>query len=52
MIVVRRIHGFSRAEIAARMGVAEGTVSQHLAYAVRVLTDTLYSEFPTMRRKP
>ena len=51
VIVLRRIHGLSRAEIAQRMGVTEGTVSQHLAYAVRQLTDRLYSEFPKTRRK-
>ena len=51
VVMLRRVEGLSRSEIAHRMGVTEGTVSQHLAHGVRVLVDILYGEPPTVRGK-
>jgi RNA polymerase sigma-70 factor (ECF subfamily) len=52
VVVLRRVEGLSRSEIAHRMGVTEGTVSQHLEHGIRALVDILYGEPPTVRRKP
>lgn len=38
-VVLGRIEGLSGREIAARMGIAEGTVSQHLKLGMYALTD-------------
>jgi RNA polymerase sigma-70 factor (ECF subfamily) len=38
-VVLGRIEGLSGREIAARMGIAEGTVSQHLKLGMHALTD-------------
>jgi RNA polymerase sigma factor (sigma-70 family) len=43
-VVMRRIEGLSRPEIAARMGIAEPTVSQHLAAGMAALADFFHSE--------
>ena len=51
-IVLGRIEGLSRGEIAARMGVAESAVSKYLATGVRALVEIVYGEPRTMRRKP
>lgn len=45
-IVLKRIEGLSRREIAERMGIAEQTVSDHIAYGMRILADVLYGEPP------
>ncbi|HEY5238561.1 MAG TPA: sigma-70 family RNA polymerase sigma factor [Rhizomicrobium sp.] len=52
VVMLRRVEGLSRSEIAHRMGVTEGTVSQHLEHGIRALVDILYGEPPTVRRKP
>jgi RNA polymerase sigma factor (sigma-70 family) len=41
-VVLGRIEGLSRREIAQRMGIAEDTVRQHLAHGMRALADLLY----------
>jgi RNA polymerase sigma factor (sigma-70 family) len=46
--VLKRIEGLSRQEIAERMGIAEQTVSDHIAYGMRVLADVLYGESPEL----
>jgi len=38
-VVMRKIEGLSRKEIALRMGLAERTVAQHLASGIAALTD-------------
>lgn len=45
-LVMRKIDGLTRPEIAARMGIAERTVSQHLASGVVALAALFHSEFP------
>lgn len=38
-VVMRKVEGLSRKEIAQRMGIAEPTVAQHLANGIAALTD-------------
>lgn len=42
--VLGRVRGFSRSEIAVRMGVSEKTVTEHLTKAMRLISDILYGE--------
>jgi len=44
VVVLRRIEGLSRRNIAERMGITEATVSEHLANGMRAMTDMLYSD--------
>jgi RNA polymerase sigma-70 factor (ECF subfamily) len=46
-----RIEGLTRPEIAQRMGISEISVSQYLTQSIRELSDILYGEPPTVRRK-
>jgi RNA polymerase sigma factor (sigma-70 family) len=41
-VVLFQVHGFSRREIASRMGIAEKTVTSHLNAGMRALADLLY----------
>ena len=50
VIVMARIEGLSGREIAARLGISEPAVSQHLDKGMRVLADLLYSAPPDLRR--
>lgn len=50
-IVLRRIQGLSRTEIATRMGVSELTVSTYLSRAICLLADVLHGEPSNIRRK-
>lgn len=43
-VVMRKIEGLSRPEIAARLGVAEATVSQYLAHGMTALVDLFYRD--------
>jgi RNA polymerase sigma-70 factor (ECF subfamily) len=45
-VVLRRIEGMSRREIAERMGITERTVAEHIAHGMRVLANTLFGETP------
>jgi len=51
-IVLRRIHGLTRAEIARRMGINEVSVSRYLSRAICALADTLHGEPSNIRRRP
>lgn len=44
VVVMRRIEGIARREIALRMGVTEDTVAEYLAEGMRVLANILYGE--------
>jgi RNA polymerase sigma-70 factor (ECF subfamily) len=46
VVVMRRIEGLARAEIASRMGITEDTVAEYLAQGMRVLANKLYGEAP------
>jgi RNA polymerase sigma-70 factor (ECF subfamily) len=48
-VIMSKIEGLSRHEIAMRMGIAEDTVRQHLMHGMRILADVLYSERPEPR---
>jgi RNA polymerase sigma factor (sigma-70 family) len=51
VVLLRRVEAMSRTEIAQRMGVTEGTVSQHLEHGMQALANILYGEPPTVRKK-
>ena len=51
-VVMRKIHGLSRPEIAARMGIAEATVSQHLAAGMATLANLFHDELAEDGRYP
>ena len=41
-VVMSKVEGLTRREIAARMGIAEDTVRQHLMHGMRVVADIFY----------
>lgn len=43
-VILRKIEGLSRREIATRMDITEFTVNRHLTEGMRALADILYSE--------
>ena len=45
-VVLGRIEGLSRREIAQRMGVTEGTAAQYLSWGICALVEILYREPP------
>jgi RNA polymerase sigma-70 factor (ECF subfamily) len=51
-LLLRRVDGSSRAEIAQRMGIGEGTVKEYLSESVCALADMLYGETEIARRRP
>ncbi|HTO41155.1 MAG TPA: sigma-70 family RNA polymerase sigma factor [Rhizomicrobium sp.] len=51
-IVLRRIHGLSRDEIAHRMNISALSVSSYLSRAICVLADVLHGEPSNIRRQP
>lgn len=51
-IILRRVNGLSRGEIALRMGISELSVSSYLSRAICVLADTLHGEPSNIRRRP
>jgi RNA polymerase sigma-70 factor (ECF subfamily) len=51
-VVMRKIEGLPRKEIAQRMGLAERTVAQHLASGIAALTDFFNSDTPEPNGAP
>jgi RNA polymerase sigma factor (sigma-70 family) len=51
-LIMRKVDGLTRPEIAARMGIAERTVSQHLASGVVALASLFHSEWTDQGSKP
>jgi RNA polymerase sigma-70 factor (ECF subfamily) len=51
-VVLGKIEGMSRAEIAARMDISEAPVAQYLTEGIRTLIDDFYGEPPALRRVP
>jgi RNA polymerase sigma-70 factor (ECF subfamily) len=51
-LLLRRVDGLSRAEIAQRMGIGEGTVKEYLSESVCALADMLYGEVDIARWRP
>jgi|SRR5580692_3932235 len=43
-VILSKIEGLTRREIAVRMNIAEDTVRQHLMHGMRILANTLYGE--------
>ncbi len=50
-VVLSKVEGLSRRQIAERMGIAEDTVKHHLVNGMRSLAETLYGEPSDSRRK-
>jgi RNA polymerase sigma factor (sigma-70 family) len=51
VVILRRVHGLSRMEIARRMGVTEFTVTRYLSRGICMLADILHGEPSNIRRK-
>lgn len=51
-VVMRKIDGLSRQEIAARMGLAESTVAKHLASGIDALIEEFQTEHIAQRSQP
>jgi RNA polymerase sigma factor (sigma-70 family) len=49
-VILRRVDGLSRKEIAIRMGIAEDTVTEHLIKGMRQLANILYAEPSDLKR--
>jgi RNA polymerase sigma factor (sigma-70 family) len=50
-ILLSKVEGLSRRQIAIRMGIAEDTVKHHLVHGMHALAEKLYGEMPDARRK-
>lgn len=50
-VILGRIEGLSGREIASRMNIAEGTVSEYLANGISILAEVLLGESSNPRRK-
>jgi len=49
-IILGRIEGLSRKEIAQRMGISEGTAAQYLTHGICALVDLLHAASPERRK--
>jgi RNA polymerase sigma factor (sigma-70 family) len=52
VILLRRIEGLSRSEIAARLGITERMVSEHLTHGMAILTRLYLRDPAELGRKP
>ena len=52
VIIMRRVEGLSRAEIAVRMGISEETISAYVTSGMRILTELFFGESTDFGRKP
>jgi RNA polymerase sigma factor (sigma-70 family) len=50
-VVLGRMEGLAGREIAARMGVSQQTVSEHLANGIKALAEALHGDTAALRRK-
>jgi RNA polymerase sigma factor (sigma-70 family) len=51
-VVLRRIEGLSRREIAQRMGISEKTVAEHITHSMRSLADMIFGGVADLRIEP
>src|SRR6185312_5070439 len=51
-VLLGKVEGLSRGEIAVRMGISEESVSQYLSQGIRALVGILYGEAFNVRRAP
>jgi len=51
VVIMRKVEGLSRPEIATRLGIAESTVSEYLADGMDRLTDVVLGESHELRNK-
>jgi RNA polymerase sigma factor (sigma-70 family) len=51
-VVMRKIQEMSRPEIAVRLGIAEATVSQHLAAGMGALANLFHDDLTELKKKP
>lgn len=49
-VLLQRVEGLSRRQIAERMGVTKSSAATYLAEGVRALVETLYADPPNLRR--
>lgn len=46
VVILKRMQGLTRGEIAVRLGISEATVAEHLANGMRLLANALYRSAP------
>ncbi len=51
-VLLQRVEGLSRKQIAERMGITESSAAKYLAEGICALVNKLYGDPPDIRRKP